>query len=287
MSDLSLQSMLSCAVGHAQIIRLNYSKTLTDRSLAQFSSSTLLRELQIKFCSEVDGSFIKDWVADKAALPLAHFAIRGNKNIRDEHLEGLASVCPSLTYLDISQCDGITVRSLSSLLETCQSLRQLNLKLFPQCPLEPIAKTPGVIERLTYLNLHDCPGVDDSSVLPIFQRGAALSTLKLSGTQVGLGTLECVHEGACPQLTRLEMRAVKGVTLKQCRSLREVRPMVEVKVVHLPESTQSYWDLIKTKSEGVKRKDKTKKKESNEWKKAKEAAAEAEDEMDEAKTGEE
>lgn len=116
----------------------------------------------------------------------------------DVGVRAAATSCPSLTSLDISQCSYVSDETMREISVACSNLCTLDASYCPNIHLEHVS-----MQMLRELRLHDCDGINSSSM-------AALSQCLM---------LEIIQLDFCALLTDvvLDLERLKNISLVHCR----------------------------------------------------------------------
>ncbi|KAF7140082.1 hypothetical protein RHSIM_Rhsim06G0127300 [Rhododendron simsii] len=205
MSDLS--QCLSALV----TIRLTVCYTLTESTFFTLAKNCpLLEDITMEAANFGGGDRATEIVENPRIKSLN---LEYNRNLSDECLAKLASVCPSLEVLDVSHCNGITEKGIADFLKTGSKIRKLRIvgcggiknigNGFELSDLEILeAARSGINDeglvvignrccRLLHLNLDGCLGVTAIGLKEIFTNCERLRKINLTGClNVGTETVD-------------------------------------------------------------------------------------------------
>jgi len=189
-------------LGNLVSINVSGCRTLTDLALfALIKNCPLLNEIKMEATDvgkkgiDVEEELLVNGVVNRGVKSLY---LGRNSWLRDENVEMIASVCPSLEVLDLSYCCGIS-EGVVEVLRRCREVRNLSLAF---CSGVKLKGMEFEVPKLEELNLSRST-VDDETL--------------------------CVISKCCRWLLHLDLENCSGVTgngvrevVEKCRRLREI-----------------------------------------------------------------
>jgi hypothetical protein len=240
-SDLTDQGLIAlCPALATGLHTLNIAKCfeLTDaalRTVAKYFPN--LTSLSLEGCRKCT----KDIVVLKNCSKLISLNL-SNCDLKDEELIPVVLSLPGLTSIDLSWCENLTDKALSTLVKACRGLTTLKLRCCRQLTDAWIADfSPflglGKQSSLTSLDLTECIMITDKGLSSLVKSCPALSVLELRGcnhiTDLGMNALS----RNCKLLTSLNLGDCKEIKeaglLKVVNSCQRLTTLVLLRWEHL------------------------------------------------------
>lgn len=119
------------------------------------------------------------------------------QQLTDGALHAIAQHLPKLENLNLGTCKGISNSGVVALATRCTALKDLSLggTRVADAAVSAVAMNCPLLEDL---NLWDCDGVTDESIITLVERCPKINYLQLQGTSITCAALVALAAGECP-----------------------------------------------------------------------------------------
>ena len=177
-STKGISALKNCS----KLTSLNLSNSdVKDEELIPLVQALDLTRLDLSWCTNLSDKALSTVV--KRCRRLTTLSLRGCRQLTDSWLTDFSPFFLgkhiALTSIDLTECDNITDKGLSSIVNSCPNLSVLDLRLCRQITdigMDAIARS---CKHLTSLNLGDCQQISESALKKVASSCKSLTTLVL------------------------------------------------------------------------------------------------------------